>query len=79
MESALKGIQNGGPPYNSLMRIGGFNASTIPYFTAVAVASAIVICEILAVRYGQEKPFPQATISATADHYPSYLVFRIAT
>lgn len=61
------------------MRIGGFSASAIPYFTAAAVGLAIVVCEVLAVRYGQEKPFPRATISATADHYPSYLVFRIAT
>lgn len=40
---------------------------------------SILGCYYLAQYYHHEKPFPQSTISATADHYPEYILFRIGT
>lgn len=60
------------------MSLGKFKASHIPNITAVVAGVAILLCEIIAVHYGHEKPFPRATISMTAGHYPEYVIFRIA-
>jgi hypothetical protein len=45
----------------------------------VSGTSAIIICYWLSQYFHHEKPFPDTWISATADHYPEYIVFRIGT
>lgn len=60
------------------MALAKFKASFIPYFTAVVTGMAVLVCEILAVYLGHDKPFPAATISMTAGHYPEYVIFRIS-
>lgn len=40
---------------------------------------SIILCEVIAVKLGHEPPFPHAYITATASHYPEYVIFRIGT
>jgi hypothetical protein len=59
------------------MALGKFNASIMPFIAGIVPGVAIIICEILAVHYGHEKPSPKVIISMTAGHYPEYIIFRI--
>jgi hypothetical protein len=61
------------------MIIGEFRASLIPLIGAAAGILSILGCYFLSQIYGHEKPFPHTWISATADHYPEYVVFRVGT
>lgn len=51
--------------------------------TAATGLSAAVLTPlpqpIVLTRLGHEKPYPAATISRTADHYPEFVIFGIAT
>mmetsp|Transcript_25970 Transcript_25970/g.36406 ORF Transcript_25970/g.36406 Transcript_25970/m.36406 type:complete len:231 (-) Transcript_25970:123-815(-) len=68
-EERLKKLAEGVPNY--------IKGSTIASFTALWCAAGIVISYLLAVILGHEKPFPFTSISATADHYPEFVFFRI--
>lgn len=61
------------------MLIGEFPAWVIPLVGAISGIGSIIGCYFLSQLYGHEKPFPHTWISATADHYPEFILFRIGT
>ena len=61
------------------MFLGKIKASLIPLVSFVAGVGSIIVCYILSQIYHHEKPFPDTWISATADHYPEFVVFRVGT
>ena len=61
------------------MFLGEFTATLFPIIAFLAGTGSIVICYYLSQYFHHEKPFPHTWISATADHYPEYIVFRFGT
>ena len=61
------------------MFLGEFPDALFPLLAFISGTSAIIICYYLSQIFHHEKPFPDTWISATADHYPEYIVFRIGT
>ena len=61
------------------MFLGEFSAALFPIIAFSSGTAAIIICYYLSQYFHHEKPFPDTWISATADHYPEYIVFRIGT
>ncbi len=61
------------------MFLGNFTATLFPLIAFASGTSSIIICYYLSQYFHHEKPFPETWISATADHYPEYIVFRIGT
>jgi hypothetical protein len=61
------------------MLLGKFKAYLFPLISFLSGTLSIIICYYLSQYFHQEKPFPNTWISATADHYPGFIVFRIGT
>ena len=61
------------------MFLGQFQANFIPMVSFVMGVGSILACYFISQYYHHEKPFPDTWISATADHYPEFIVFRVGT
>jgi hypothetical protein len=61
------------------MFFGKFPASLFPLLSSLSGFLSILICYYLSQYFHHENPFPDTWISATADHYPEYIIFRTAT
>ena len=61
------------------MFLGQMKAGLIPMLSFLLGVGSIVACYYISQWYHHEKPFPDTWISATADHYPEFIVFRIGT
>lgn len=61
------------------MFLGSFSASLFPLVSFFSAASSIILVYWISQELGQEKPFPHTWISATAGHYPGYIIFRMGT
>ena len=61
------------------MILGAYSPSV--YFLTSSITLAITLIAIywISQYYGHDKPFPQAAISSVANHFPEYVLFRIAT
>ncbi len=61
------------------MFLGEFSAALFPIIAFTSGTLAIIICYYISQYLHHEKPFPDTWISATADHYPEFIFFRIGT
>lgn len=61
------------------MFLGEFPAYLFPLLAFASGASSIIICYYISQYLGHEKPFPDTWISATAQHYPEFVFFRVGT
>ena len=55
---------------------GGIKVNYLLYFFIPPLILVCVFCYFMAVHYKEEKPFPHATITNTACHYPQDIFFR---
>ncbi|KAL4460295.1 hypothetical protein ABPG74_000046 [Tetrahymena malaccensis] len=56
---------------------GSIKASHLPIAVMITAVFGIVVSYIAAQIQGSEPPFPQASITSNANHFPQYIVFRI--
>lgn len=61
------------------MFLGSIKANFIPLASFLLGVGSIIVVYFISQYLGHEKPFPDTWISATADHYPEFVVFRIGT
>ena len=61
------------------MFLGSWNAGLIPFAAFLISSGSIIACYVISQIYHHEEPFPDTWISATADHYPEFVVFRVGT
>lgn len=55
---------------------GEIKLNRIIYVVVPAMIATTLFCYYMAVKYHEQKPFPYATVTATASHYPQDIVFR---
>ena len=64
-------------PRSKIIRLkGGIHLNYLLWFFIPLFVMACLYSEHMAVKQKQEKPFPAATITATACHYPQDIEFR---
>ena len=61
------------------MFLGQFKANLFPMISFILGVGSIIACYWISQYYHHEKPFPDTWISATANHYPEFVVFRVGT
>lgn len=58
------------------MILGKLKVNTLLSVSVTAMLLTPMYTYYMAVSKGEEKPFPHATVTSTADHYPQSIVFR---
>jgi hypothetical protein len=61
------------------MIVGVFPPSVFPIVGSLTAVIAVIACYYIAVKNGDEPPWPHSYISNTTRHYPEYIYFRIGT
>jgi uncharacterized membrane protein (DUF2068 family) len=64
---------------NKLIMLGEFSPSLFFNVSAYILIASLFAIYLIAIALNHEQPIPKTFISACADHYPEFILFRIST